>query len=239
MNETIRIESGAVQMIAHRGLSGLEPENTVAAFRAAGRRSYAGIETDVHRTADGEFVVIHDDTTGRVAGTDLSVEGSTLEQLRAIPLLDRDGIPQQELRIPLLRDYLQVCRESGKLAVLELKNRFSAEDIERILRITEEEYQLSQMIFISFSLENLLDLRAFRPQAAIQFLVEEWKPELARTLREQRMGLDADHRRLTREIVREIKGAGLVLNTWTVNDPAAAARLIEWGVDQITTNILE
>ena len=239
MNETIRIRSGGVQMIAHRGLSGLWPENTEAAFCAAGQRSYDGIETDVHRTADGEFVVIHDDTTGRVAGQDLSVEGSTLAQLRGLSLLDGNGVPQETLRIPLLRDYLRICRESGKLAVLELKNRFSAQDIERILQICEEEYRLSRMIFISFSLENLLDLRRLRPQAEIQYLVEAWKPELARTLQEQRMGLDADHRGLTRDIVREIKEAGLVLNTWTVNDPAAAAALIEWGVDQITTNILE
>ena len=55
-------------MIAHRGLSGLERENTYHAFIAAGNRSYFGIETDIHKTADGEFVVIHDETTERVSG---------------------------------------------------------------------------------------------------------------------------------------------------------------------------
>ena len=55
-------------MIAHRGLSGLERENTYPAFIAAGNRSYFGIETDIHKTADGEFVVIHDETTERVSG---------------------------------------------------------------------------------------------------------------------------------------------------------------------------
>lgn len=53
-------------MIAHRGVSGIECENTAAAFVTAGNRSYFGIETDVHRTADGQYIIIHDDDTKRV-----------------------------------------------------------------------------------------------------------------------------------------------------------------------------
>ena len=57
---TIKFNKKQVQMIAHRGLSGLEKENTCAAFVAAGNReSYFGIETDVHRTADGQLSLIH------------------------------------------------------------------------------------------------------------------------------------------------------------------------------------
>ena len=66
--DTIKIEKKNTLMVAHRGVSGLEKENTLAAFIAAGNRSYYGIETDVHRTADGQFVVFHDDNTQRVAG---------------------------------------------------------------------------------------------------------------------------------------------------------------------------
>ena len=46
-------------MVAHRGCSGLERENTNAAFVAAGNRSYFGIETDIHKTLDGKFIIIH------------------------------------------------------------------------------------------------------------------------------------------------------------------------------------
>ena len=77
--DTVKIDKNATRMIAHRGLSGIEPENTNAAFIAAGNRSYFGIETDVHRTADGKFVVIHDDTTDRVCEEDLSVENSLFD----------------------------------------------------------------------------------------------------------------------------------------------------------------
>ena len=53
MHNTEKVNLANVQMIAHRGVSGLERENTNAAFIAAGNRSYYGIETDVHRTKDG------------------------------------------------------------------------------------------------------------------------------------------------------------------------------------------
>ena len=64
--DTIKYKKLKTQTIAHRGLSGIECENTCAAFVAAGNRSYLGIETDVHITADGNFAVIHDDNTARV-----------------------------------------------------------------------------------------------------------------------------------------------------------------------------
>lgn len=57
---TIKIKSDSVKIIAHRGLSGLERENTYPAFVAAGNRSYFGIETDIHKTKDGKFIIIHD-----------------------------------------------------------------------------------------------------------------------------------------------------------------------------------
>ena len=50
---TIKIDKKDAKIIAHRGLSGIETENTNAAFIAAGNRSYYGIETDVHKTLDG------------------------------------------------------------------------------------------------------------------------------------------------------------------------------------------
>lgn len=91
--DTIKLNSGRVKMIAHRGLSGLEQENTCAAFVAAGNRAkYFGIETDVHRTADGRFLVFHDDDTARVGLDRLVLEQSTFQSLRSLQLTDLDGV---------------------------------------------------------------------------------------------------------------------------------------------------
>ena len=83
--DTVKIKKvKEVCMIAHRGLSGLETENTNSAFVAAGNRSYYGIETDVHVTVDGKFVIIHDDNTLRVADINVNVEKSSFDELRKI-----------------------------------------------------------------------------------------------------------------------------------------------------------
>ena len=117
---TIKLKKGNTKIIAHRGASGLEPENTMASFIAAGNRSYFGIETDVHRTFDGEFVVIHDDTTERVAEEKLEVERATLQELRKLLLKDKKGnVGRIDLRIPTLQEYISVCRHYEKKCVLE------------------------------------------------------------------------------------------------------------------------
>ena len=89
--DTVRINHKNVLFIAHRGASCLETENTLAAFIAAGNRTYFGIETDVHITKDGKFILIHDDTTGRVAESDLVVEETDFSTLRTLPLKDTSG----------------------------------------------------------------------------------------------------------------------------------------------------
>ena len=105
MNNTLKIDSGKTLMVAHRGVSGLEMENTHAAFVAAGNRTYFGIETDGHRTLDGHFVCIHDDTTGRVAIDNLKIEESTFDTLRALLLCDKDVAKgRTDLRIPTLAE---------------------------------------------------------------------------------------------------------------------------------------
>ena len=69
-SDTVKLDKrgSGVLMVAHRGLSGLETENTQCAFVAAANRSYYGIETDVHVTKDGRYVISHDGNLSRVSG---------------------------------------------------------------------------------------------------------------------------------------------------------------------------
>ena len=109
MKTTVKINSKNTKTVAHRGVSGLERENTNQAFIAAGNREkYYGIETDVHRTADGKYVCIHDSNTARVSGVDMNVEQSTLDRLQSVLLYDTDGTPRNDLRIPTLQDYINI-----------------------------------------------------------------------------------------------------------------------------------
>ena len=118
--DTVKLENKTVRMVAHRGLSGLEKENTCAAFVAAcNRATYFGVETDVHRTADGQFVIFHDDNTARVGIDHMIIEETTFDTLRKLQLTDLDGKRGRiDLTIPTLMEYIEICKKYGKHCVL-------------------------------------------------------------------------------------------------------------------------
>lgn len=238
--DTVKIDRKNAELIAHRGLSGIERENTCAAFVAAGNRSYYGIETDIHRTLDGRFVAIHDDTTGRVAIDNMEVEKTTFDCLRRLQLTDVDGVKgRTDLVIPTLTEYIRICKKYNKTCILELKNAFTREDVYRVCEEIEREGYLEHVVFISFKLENLVYLRLKYPEQPAQYLVGRYTPDLVNLLTRERLDLDIKYTALTKEAIEEMHGAGVRVNCWIVDDPEAAARLIEWGVDFLTTDILE
>ena len=237
--DTIRIDSGATRMVAHRGLSGIERENTNAAFIAAGNRSYFGMETDIYHTSDGKFVCIHNADTENVSGDKLVVEQTTYETLRAIRLLDKDGKRRADLRIPSLEEYVRTCKRYGKTGVLELKSLFTVEELGQIIDIIKSNDYLDHIVFIAFALENLLRLRTLLPQQPCQYLTVEYNAEILQTLVQHKLDLDIHHKALTQQNVDELHANGIKVNVWTVDDPEDGARYVKWGVDFITSNILE
>lgn len=222
-----------VRMVAHRGVSGLETENTCAAFVA---------ETDVHVSADGAFVIFHDDNTRRVGLEEHVIEETDSAVLRGMTLADLDGgeKTRSDLRVPLLREYVRICRKYEKTCVLELKNRMDPVAIAGIVDQIRQEGWLENVIFISFSHENMVELRALVPDARLQFLTMDPADEkLLERLKPWRLDLDIHYPALTREGLALMHENGVEVNCWTVDDPADAQRLAEWGVDYITSNILE
>lgn len=239
--DAIRIDRKQARMVAHRGLSGIELENTCAAFVAAGNRDYWGIETDVHQTADGKFVIFHDDVTGRVAVQDIPVELSTFDQLRALQLKEvrNHDTLRVDLHMPTPEEYFAICRRYEKVAVFELKNPFEKPLIEKLVTLADKEMGLKNVVFISFFFQNLVYAREVAPNAICQFLTSgEVTDELIEKLIAHRMDLDVHHLRVTPALAKRLHDAGLELNCWTVDDPDRAAALVEMGVDYITSNIL-
>ena len=240
MNDTLKLNGNKPKMIAHRGMSGIELENTCSAFVAAGNRSYFGIETDVHRTADGQFIIIHDDNTKRVAGDEMIVEKTCYETLRAIRLVDKDGAKgRKDLLMPSLREYIRICKKYEKIAVLELKNHFRPADIVSIIAIIREEEYLENTIFISFDLPNMICIRERLPEQKAQFLISEYTDWLLETLQKEKLDLDIKYVALTKERVDALHAAGIEVNCWTVDTLEDAQRMTEYGVDYITSNIVE
>ena len=237
---TIKINSGATKMVAHRGVSGLELENTCAAFVAAGNRSYWGVETDVHVTADGKFIIIHDDETGRVCAENMPVEQTDYDTLRNLQLRQKDGMERTDLRLPSLEEYLSICKYYGKVCVLELKNPMEEAAVRGIIEVCKNVYCLDQMIFISFSFQNMLYIRKYAPNAQAQYLLaQEITDAHIQALVENHLDLDVHYLAMSKGLLDKLHSKGIKVNCWTVDDPEIAERLAGWGVDYITSNILE
>ena len=238
--DTIKIDKKRTKLVAHRGLSGIEKENTNSAFVAAGNRSYYGIETDIHRTGDGRFVVCHDDNLNRVAGEDVFVEKESLSKVQSVVLFDKDGSKnRQDLRASVLENYLDICKKYSKQAVLELKSDFTDKEIEKIIEIVKSFDYLENVTFISFIYSNLTKIRKICPNQSVQFLFMEINEQIIEDVVKDKIDVDAYYKNLTKETIDLLHERGIIVNCWTVDDSKMAEQLIEWGVDYITTNILE
>lgn len=238
--DTIKIKKGNVRMIAHRGLSGLETENTCAAFVAAGNRSYAGIETDIHVSPDGCFVIMHDKNTKRLLGVSHDIEHEPYSSLRSLVLPDIDGsMVRKDLHIPTMEEYLSICRKYNKKAILEIKGAFTPENLYKAASVVKTHKYLENTVFISFILSNLTTLKEKYPKLKMQYLADKWDDSLPAKLQQLGMGLDIYFHELTPERINACHAKGVEVNCWTVDNPSDGERLCSWGVDYITSNILE
>ena len=238
--DTIKlINKGSTKMVAHRGVSGLERENTMPAFVAAGNRSYYGIETDIHVTSDGRFIVFHDNTTGRLADVDVNVEKQTFDALRAIELNDRDGSKRIDLRMPALEEYINICKKYEKIAVLELKNPMPREKVFEVCDVLDACGYRGGTLLISFDYNNLLYVKEKHPEQAVQFLCGEADEALIQKLKKDGMGLDINRKSVSKELIDLCHANGIEINAWTVDDPGQAEIFASWGIDYITSNIIE
>lgn len=237
--ETTKIQRGDSLIIAHRGLSGLEIENTDQAFIAACKHSYYGIESDVRRTADGKFVMCHDADLKRIAGVEIDVESSTFSELQAISLFDKTGKQNSDIHISTLENYISICKEYNKQAILELKSDFTEEEIGNIIEIINSYDYLERVTFISFDYDNLLYVRHYSPNQPAMYLFSKMSDDIVEKLTRDNIDVAIKHTKLTKNDLDMLHEAGLSVNCWTVDSRVIAEKYAKWGVDYITTNILE
>lgn len=238
--DTIKIEKKNVKMIAHRGLSGLEKENTHLAFVAAGNKSYFGIETDVHLTKDGIFVISHDFNTERVTGVGLNIKDTLFSDLRNLSIYDFDSnISKPYIKFPTLKEYLEICKKYEKHCIIEVKPEFNGEEINKLLEEVNSVNELKNTTFISFNLENLKKIREINPTIPLQYLSSTYNDDLLNICKTNNLDIDIYYKELTIDAMKKFKDNNIKVNAWTVNSESVAIDLVSWGIDYITTNILE
>lgn len=221
------------KIIAHRGFAKVNMQNTSAAFTHAAKSNAYGIETDIHVTADNHFVTFHDKKASRLAGKHKVLAKSNLEEIQKIVLRYR----MQRHKIPMLSEYLAICKSGGKKAVMELKCDLSDEQFKLFADLVKTEFGTENSMFISFRAEVLQKLRMHFPKASCQYVCRNFDDLTLRILTQNRFDLDLFHKNVTEEVVKKCHDAGIKINCWTVNKKRVARRLQKMGVDFITTDI--
>jgi glycerophosphoryl diester phosphodiesterase len=235
----------AVEIVAHRGASHDAPENTLAALRLGWEQHADADELDIYLTKDGQVVVIHDASTKRTTGVDRKVSESTLEELRALDAGSWKAEKWAGEKIPTLAEALATI-PGGKSMFIEIKcGPEVLPALERVM--TDSGKKREQLVIIGFNYDTMKKARERFPQAPIYWIVgykedkagkfPEIDPLIAKAKEARLDGLDLHYKfPIDSAFVGKVKAAGLKLCTWTVDDPVMAKKLVEAGVDGITTD---
>ena len=213
------------RIIAHRGASGAEPENTVAAFRRAGEMGADGIELDVRRTADDRLVVHHDPVLA---------DGRPIRTVAAVEL------PSHIATLDAAID-----AGTGMFVNVEIKNDPDEPDFDptewvahRVAAVLSARVPHSRWLISSFRSETVDVCRRLAPSVPTAWLVETATPHvIATAARKGHAAVHPEEGHLTFEAVRAAHAVGLAVNAWTCDDPHRMRELIAWGVDGFCTNV--
>jgi glycerophosphoryl diester phosphodiesterase len=159
--------------IAHRGASGRAPENTHAAFAAALALGAQAIELDVQLSADGELMVIHDETLDRTTNGHGPVGDRTAAELLRLDAGSWFGAEFRGERIPRLADVLAQLRDRVTLNV-EIKSARDLGVIEpKLAALVTAERATGWVVFSSFHAQGVRNMRAAAPWARLGVLCDQ------------------------------------------------------------------
>jgi glycerophosphoryl diester phosphodiesterase len=219
-------------VIAHRGASGYEPENTPRAYALAIAQCADMIEIDLHLTRDGAIPITHDEQIHGLGGHG-EIADATLDQIQRLDA----GAGQ---RVPLLDEVLD--RFGAAIPFnLEIKTSTRGEYPgleERVLNAVRTRGLLAATLFSSFSDRVLARLRELEPAARLAVLVSPRDPErpFERVAAVAAEALNPWHGLVDRELLSRAHGSGVRVFAYTVDPLERQRELIELGVDGLFTN---
>lgn len=226
------------RLIAHRGLSSQAPENSIAAFKKAAELGFFGIEADIRTTKDDVFIMFHDDTLNRMTKRKGKIHMLEYGAIKDLVLTGGNRVTDHpNEKIPRLEDYLMICRDYNKVPVAEIKYVNHNDNLDQIVGMMKSYALYDKAIIISFNLNYLIYLREHYPDLQLQYIVSSVTPTVIQQCQQYQLGIDVGVGKLTRAHIRQCKEAGLTVNVWTVDDPKVAQKLIDDGVDYITSNV--
>ena len=230
-----------MKITAHRGLSSLAPENTLAAFNKAAEMGCEWIEIDVQLNLEHIPVVIHDQTVNRCTnGTGMVAKMS----LAALQSLDAGSWFSDEFNreyIPTLEQTLLLAKDKKLKVNIEIKG-YPEDDISLLCEkiktvITQLNIETNQLLFSSFDLSALKVMQQLLPAIPRGLLWSKMPSNALDLLTEiNAFSAHCDYKFLTQSQAAEIKQAGYEIYCYTPNEPEIVKEYWSWGVDMMITD---
>jgi glycerophosphoryl diester phosphodiesterase len=236
------------RIVAHRGGALLWPENSLRAFRGALALGADDLELDVHLTADGEVVVIHDPTLDRTTTGQGPVATRRLADLAGVRLREANGGATDE-PVPSLGQVLDLLAPTAAGLLLEIK--VGAGGVrhpgieERVLQAIAARGLGLRVQVMAFEEETVARITALDPGTRTVLLIG--RRDAARlggraiegVKRAAQLGaasVGLDYRLIDADVVAAARATRLSLGAWTVNDEPGIQRMLALGVESITSD---
>jgi len=224
----------------HRGAPSLAPENTLASFEAARQAGAGCTETDVCLLGDGTAVMFHDDSLDRCTDRSGSIEQLTRADLAQVNA-NRQFPDGPFTPIPTLAEALTYARRTGMGLNIELKRHdhvSAAALLEAVIPVLRDHpLEPHQLMLSSFDFDALRLARAAMDGVPLAVIAEDLSEAVIAVANEIKAhSLNLWWETLRRDLVEQALDKGFQVNVWTVNDPALAPALFDWGVSCIITD---
>jgi len=232
------------RVVAHRGAGKLAPENTLAALRLGASLGQTMFEFDVKLTGDATPILLHDATLERTTSGQGLAGSFTLSEIAQLDAGSWHSDDYAGEPVPTFANVARWLRARQLMANIEIKPSpgRETETGAAVAIAAAHAWQGAQIppLLSSFSeaaLQAAAQAVPMLPRALLLHrLPDDW---LARLKRLGCVGLDAHHEQLNEQVVAQARNAGFRVLTYTVNDPARAQRLLDWGVDVVITDSVD
>ncbi|HOC25259.1 MAG TPA: glycerophosphodiester phosphodiesterase family protein, partial [bacterium] len=224
------------EIIAHRGASGLAPENTLASFARAVEIGADWFELDVWLSKDDSLMLMHDESVARTTGAGGTIPTMTYDQLRSLDAGSWFSPLFAGEKIPTLAEALDLAlRASYRVGVvIEIKSN-APTVVDKVVAAVQQRGMQRRVIISSFNSSHISKSKQLDPSIPVQLF---GSITLAQIRQVDGIGGEwvGTSGAITAALLDSVHARGMKMNKWTINSASEMLTLIKQGVDAITTN---
>lgn len=233
-----------ITLTAHRGLSAIEPENTLPAFKAACEAKYNYVEFDIEPTSDGKWIVMHDDDLRRTTNGHGKITERTLAEVSALKIDNGANIENYtDLRVPTFEETMALLDRyyPNTKPMIEIKS-IGKNNLDSLIEFFKDYAARGRStIVISFDKDIIDTLYKECPEQTYWLLTSELSDEavdFCKNHGNMRAAFNGNNAKNTDSVINAAIDAGIPLAAWTVDSPNTLKNLYDLGVRYFTTNCI-